>query len=168
MLWKILRVSWTEHRTNQAIDEEHWVTSLTLLNFFKKKKLSNFGCTKTPNTGEINTRRRRRPTEKTKETLLEGCGGLDGGSVGIVGRTAEDCETDGCSNKSAMSRNGQEELKKITPKLICLHWVDEFCKDSEKIQYFNHISAWKLDYRETNEENINVSNGRYTFHLWAL
>ena len=57
--WKILRVSWTEHRTNQSIVDEPVVTSGTLLNLIKKSKIMLFWThKKTPNAGVINTRKK--------------------------------------------------------------------------------------------------------------
>ena len=62
---------------------------------------------KTPNTGEMNTKRKsERPAKqrKAREILGEGCGGL--ASVWRVGRTAEDRWMYGRSVKAATSGNG--------------------------------------------------------------
>ena len=71
--------------------ESHLKHLWTLLK--SKHKLIRTYTKTTTNTGEINTRRKReRPKKqrKVKYILEEGCGGLDGGNVLRVGRTAED------------------------------------------------------------------------------
>ena len=81
------------------------------MNFIKKAaKLKLFWTyKKTPNTGEINTRRKsERPAKqrKAKKILGEGCGGLDGASIWKLGRTAKYRLMYGRSVKAATSGNG--------------------------------------------------------------
>ena len=77
---------------------EHYRT-LAQINLFRTRK-------KTPNTGEINSRRKSERAVKQRKAnaiLGEGCGGLEGASVWRVGRTAEDILGEVCGGLEGTS-----------------------------------------------------------------